>query len=113
MDFVRAAGNFYFFHFPQIVMENTTKTSRTKTSNKPVKVFRAPHGLSASVFDNHVERDGKATSFYKVSLQRTYKEGDKFLTTSTLSRDELLPAAHLLTQAYAWIIVAEREEAEE
>ena len=46
--------------------------SDNSESNKPVKSFRL-RGITASVFEN-VSDDGK--SFYKVTLQRSYKQGD-------------------------------------
>jgi hypothetical protein len=90
-----------------------TPVRETTASHKPERVFRAPHGLSASIFRNTVEKDGQQTAWYKVSLQRTYRDGNEFKTTSVLGRDELLAAAHLLTQAYAYIAEAEREEEKE
>lgn len=90
-----------------------TPVRETAASHKPERVLRAPHGLSASVFKNTTEKDGRQTSWYKVSLQRTYRDGNEFKTTSILGRDELLAAAHLLTQAYAYVVEAEREEEEE
>ena len=40
----------------------------------------------------------------KVSLVKTYREGDEFKSTSSLGRDDLPVAALLLEQAWAAII---------
>lgn len=76
-------------------------------ANKPLKVIRC-RGVSASVFENKVE-DGK-TPFYKVSLQKTYRDGDEFKTTTSFSRDDLAAVA-MVAQA-AWQYVTEVEEQE-
>ena len=80
-------------------MESSTATS------KPVKVFRLL-GVSASVFANRPFK-GSNVPFYKVSLQRTYKDGDEFKTTTSFSRDDL-PIANLLIQK-AWEFILESE----
>lgn len=77
------------------------------TSNKPWKVFRSS-GVSASIFENQTDtKDGGSKSYYKVSLTKTYRDGDEFKSTSSLSRDDL-PAAVLLLQL-AWASIQEAE----
>ena len=78
------------------------------TTNRPVEVFRAS-GISASVFKNRAKTEGRTTPFYKVSLQRTYKDGEKWQTTGSLSRDDLPTAALLLQQAWEYIVQAEAD----
>jgi len=82
---------------------------------RPVKSFRL-RGVSASVFENHTTIDGRDVTFFKVSLQRTYKEGDEFKHTTSLGRDDLPVARLLLGRAWEWILEAEarnrREEDE-
>lgn len=80
----------------------TTNASTTK----PVKIFRI-RGISASIFANPVKTNGKDSIFYKVSIQRTYKEDDEFRTTNSFSRDDL-PLVWLLTQK-AWEFVLTEE----
>jgi hypothetical protein len=70
---------------------------------KPVKVFRV-RGVSASVFQNQSSNEGKETTFFKVSLQRTYKDGKEFKTTTSFSRDDLPIARHVLQQAWEYIL---------
>ena len=77
--------------------------------NKPVKVFRL-HGLSASIFANRAKSADREVPFYKVSLQRTYHDGEKFQSTTSLGRDDL-PIAGLLLEK-AWVFILETEQAE-
>jgi hypothetical protein len=73
------------------------------TTNKPVKVFRV-RGVSATVFRNHAKVRDREVVFHKVSLQRTYKDGDEFKSTSSLSRDDLPIAQLVLGQAWEWVL---------
>src|SRR5207244_5718721 len=52
------------------------KEKDTATGQKPVTVIRA-RGVSASIFQNHGNSDGRDMTFHKVSIQRAYKEGDE------------------------------------
>lgn len=80
--------------------------SEAKT-NKPVKIMRL-RGISASIFANPAKTKGNDDStFYKVSIQRTYKVDDEFKTTSSFSRDDL-PIVSLLSQK-AWEFVLKEE----
>ena len=83
--------------------------SATKDSNKPVKSFRL-RGITASIFENSSE-DGK--SFYKVTLQRSYKQGDEWKSTNSFGRDDL-PLVSLLTkQAWEFILNTESKSQKE
>jgi len=82
-------------------------TMAQSTTTRPSKVFRL-RGLSASVFENRSNAKGRDIPFFKVSLQRTYKDGEEFKTTSSLSSDDL-PAAGLLLRK-AWEFILETEE---
>jgi hypothetical protein len=81
----------------------------SSTANKPAKVFRL-RGLSASVFENRSKTNGRSVSYFKTSLQRTYKDGDEFKTTSSLSRDDLPIAELLLKRSWAYILEAEEKK---
>ncbi|QDT91455.1 hypothetical protein [Gimesia algae] len=75
--------------------------SKKSDSNKPVKSFRL-RGITASIFENSSE-DGKST-FFKVTLQRSYKQGDEWKSTNSFGRDDL-PLVSLLTkQAWEFIL---------
>ena len=77
-----------------------------QTSTKPVKVFRS-RGVSASIFANHAKSDGRDITFHKVSLQRTWKDGDEWKTTTSFGRDDLPVARLLLDRAWEFILDAE------
>ena len=78
------------------------------TTNKPWKVFRSS-GVSASVFHNTAKTDDGERTFAKVSLSRTYREGNEFKSTTSLGRDDLPIAALLLQQA--WLAIVNDEAA--
>ena len=66
-----------------------------------------PHGgtLGEHFFVWNVITTSEGTRMYpKVSLVKTYREGDEFKSTSSLGRDDLPVAALLLEQAWAAII---------
>ena len=89
------------YSFPSLTMENSTTT-------KPVKVFRL-RGVSASVFENRSKAKGRDVPYFKVSLQRTYKDGDEFKSTTSLSRDDLPIADLLIRKSWAFILDAEEK----
>ena len=78
----------HFCFVPLFMMSDKTD------SNKPVQSFRL-RGITASVFENQSE-DGK-TTFYKVTLQRSYKQGEEWKSTNSFGRDDL-PLVSLLTK---------------
>lgn len=82
------------------------------TANKPWKVFRSS-GVSVSVFENEAEtKDGETRTFFKIVTSKTYRDGDEFKSTNSLSPDDV-PVAMLL-QHLAWnsIVAAESEKRE-
>ena len=82
------------------------KTATAAKSNAPVFTMRRK-GVSVSVFENQTA-DGK--TFFKTSLQRTYKdEGGDFKSVNSYSRDDH-PVAILLLQK-AWEFILETEAA--
>jgi hypothetical protein len=86
--------------------------TQEKQGNRPVKSFRL-RGVSVSVFANPAEVEGHATVFHKINVQRTYKEGQEFKTTSSLNRDDLPIAALLLQKAWEWVLETEAEHRNE
>lgn len=75
-------------------------------STKPAKSFRL-RGLSASIFANAAKSGERQSTFHKVSLQRTYRDGDEWKTTTSLGRDDLPVAKLLLQRAWEYILDAE------
>lgn len=74
----------------------------TTESNKPIRTFRL-RGVKVAVFENRTEQG----AFYKTSLQRIYREGEEWKTTTSLGRDDL-PVARLLL-GWAWEFILEAE----
>ena len=77
-----------------------------QSSTKPVKVFRL-RGVSASVFANDAKTERGPVTFHKVSLQRTYRDGDEWKQTTSFGRDDLPIAGLLLKQAWQFILETE------
>jgi hypothetical protein len=71
---------------------------------KPVKVFRL-RGVKVAVFENK----GEQGSFFKTAVQRIYKDGEEWKTTTNLGRDDLPVARMLMERAWEWILETESE----
>lgn len=80
--------------------------------NKPVKTFRI-RGISASVFENEVQSEGQPVRFFKVSLQRAFRQDGEFKHNSSFGRDDLPVAMHVLREAWEFILEAEASTAHE
>ncbi|QEG21020.1 hypothetical protein [Mariniblastus fucicola] len=74
-----------------------------KETNQPVERFQL-RGITASIFEN---KSDSGAVFHKVSIARTYKDGDQFKSTSVFSRDDL-PVVEVLTKK-SWIAILQRE----
>ena len=92
------------------LVENDVDSGATKatgtSSNKPVRVFRL-RGVKAAIFENHASDN----VFHKVVLQRIYREGDEWKTTTSLGRDDLPVARLLLDRAWEFILEKEAQAA--
>ena len=81
--------------------------SKDQEKNKPAQQYRL-RGLAVSIFANTAkDRD---VPFYKVSMQKTYKDGKEFRTTTSLGRDDLPVADLLLKKAWVWILEREAKD---
>src|SRR5437660_855096 len=69
--------------FPHARMEAPATAAKKAAPSKPVKSFRLS-GLSVGVFANSAEHQGRPVTYYKVSVQKVYRNGDGFKTTSNL-----------------------------
>ena len=83
-------------------MSSATKKTANQQPTKPVQVYRA-RGVKVSVFENH----SGDNVFFKVALQRIYREGEEWKTTTSLSRDDLPIARHLLLRAWDFVLETE------
>ena len=89
------------YPFPPLVM------SKDKEKTKPAQQYRL-RGLAVSIFANKAkDRD---VPFYKVAMQKTYKDGKEFRTTTSLGRDDLPVADLLLKKAWVWILEREAKD---
>lgn len=85
--------------FPPIAMAGPTK---------PEKVFRSA-GVSASVFRNTTDTKEGESTFYKVALTRSYRDGNEYKSTASLGRDDLPVATLLLERAWTYIVDVESQ----
>jgi len=65
---------------------------------KPERVFRIG-AISASVFVNEVEGEGSKRTVHNVNLQRRYKDGDEWKSSSSFSLSDLPAAITVLNLA--------------
>jgi len=71
--------------------------------SKPVKTFRF-RGISASVFENTTHADNQPLRFFKVNLQRAFKQEGEFKHNSSFGRDDIPVAMHVLSKAWQFIL---------
>src|SRR2546423_499930 len=81
-------------------------TTKSQAPNRPVRVFRL-RGVKVAVFENRAETEGRGSLYHKVSIQRIYREGEEFKTTTSLGRDDLPVVRLLLERAWEFILEAE------
>jgi hypothetical protein len=89
------------YPFPLFVMP------KEKEKTKPAQQFRL-RGLAVSIFAN--KSKDRDVPFYKCSMQKTYKDGKEFRTTTSLGRDDLPVALLLLKRAWVWILEREAKD---
>jgi hypothetical protein len=73
--------------------------------NTPVRVLRA-RGVKVAIFENPTSNG----TILKATLQRVYRDGADFKTTYALGRDDLPVAAHLLSEAWKFMLEAEKSK---
>lgn len=80
----------------------------------PEKKFRASP-ISATIWANDVEKDGKKATFRTVVLERTYKDpkSGEFKTTNKLRVHDLPKATLVLNKAYEYLALVDTETIEE
>ncbi len=86
-----------------ILDQAVDEVTEVTDSKKPVAKFSF-RAISASVFKN-TSNEGK--TFYKATLQRTFKVDDEFKTNASFTRDELPVAIKMLDRAHDWILETE------
>jgi len=68
-------------------------------NKKPVHQIRFG-AIKAAIWKN---TNGNNSSWFSVTLRRSYKDGDEWSDTDSLRRDDLPIAEKALGMAYAWI----------
>ena len=75
---------------------------------KPEKVFRIG-SVSGSVFVNEVQTDGGKRKIRNVNLQRRYKDGDEWKSSSSFGLGDLPQAIEVLRLAMDYVAGQEAE----
>ena len=76
--------------------------------SQPEKTFRIGY-CSASVFVNTSDKDGEKRSFRSVALQRSYRDGDEWKTSTSFGLAELPAAIAVLQMAMNHVAAEEAE----
>jgi hypothetical protein len=91
-------------------MEQTSIT-HGKTGNVPEKKFRAG-AVSATVWQNNLEKDGKTAKYNSVSLERVYKDkSGSWQSTNSFRANDLPKLALVAQKAYEYVVFKASEEA--
>lgn len=75
------------------------------TKNKPVHEERLGR-IKAAVWANETENGTR----YGVTLERLYKKNEKWQSSESFGRDDLLLLARVLDRVHTWLFENEREE---
>ena len=84
----------------------SVQEQETASAQKPIKTIRL-RGVSASIFANRVKVEGRDRTFHKVSVQRSYKDGDEWKQTTSFGRDDLPVVNTVLQRAWEFILDTE------
>ena len=78
--------------------------------NKPEKKYKAG-AVSATVWKNEGQKNGKSFAFHTISIARNYKDKDgEWKNSSSLRLADLPKAALVLNKAYEYLIMTAAEE---
>lgn len=75
---------------------------KTTTKKQPVHEIKIG-ALKATIWKNESPKG----AFHSVTLSRIYKDGEKWASTSSFGRNDLLPLAKLTDQAHSWVVSQE------
>jgi hypothetical protein len=76
---------------------------------KPVQKF-STGAISAAVWRNESQRDGKTQEFFTVTLERRYNKDGKWLSTKSLRVGDLPKAALVLDEAFKYLVLNTPDE---
>ena len=78
-------------------------------ANKPVQKFRAG-GITATVWENEQDKDGKKFSFHTVNVERSYTDKDgKWQTTSSMRVNDLPRLQVVCSKAFEYLTLKEEQ----
>ena len=75
------------------------------TENKPVKVFKAG-GVRAAIWANQIKRNGSDVTVHSVQIDRTFKQGEEWKTTSSFPLNDLAKVQLVATKAFEFIAMS-------
>lgn len=75
------------------------------TATRPIHEVRLG-AIKAAVWKNETETGAR----YNVKLSRLFRQDDKWASTDSFGRDDLLTVAKVADQAHSWIHQQEQEE---
>ena len=78
--------------------------------SKPVKVFRIGY-VSGSIFLNEIDTEGGRRTIRNVNLQRRYKDGDEWKSSTSFGLADLPDAIRVLQLAQQFVEEAEADVA--
>lgn len=79
-----------------------------KNSNAPVETFRAG-GVSATIWANEAEKDGKSFTVYNVNVERSYKKDDEWVKTSSMRVTDLPKVVLVANMAFKYLSLKKDE----
>ncbi len=72
--------------------------------NQPVKEFRVSGGISAAIWINRTQRDGRDITCYSVRIQKRYKDkNDEWKNTDYFFPEDLPKLALVATKAFDFV----------
>lgn len=85
-------------------MNQNVQTYNQTGATKPEKKIRAG-AISATIWKNNLQKDGKAFEYRSVSFERSYKDkSGQWKTTNSLKPQDLPKAIAVLNEAYKFTI---------
>ena len=79
--------------------------------NQPVKKFRAG-AVSATIWENKQQKDGTEFVVSSIAIERSYTDkSGAWQSTNSLRTADLPKAALVLTKAYEYLVLGEKNEA--
>ena len=79
-----------------------------QAKNAPEKKFRAG-AISATVWNNQTQKDGKDVNYSTISFERGYKDKKgEWKSTSSLRVADIPKAVVVLSKAYEYLVLKER-----